>query len=437
MGSMIDFRPFRGVRFSDAPDVSRKVCPPYDRIPPSLQAELHARDPLNAVRLTFPRSEPDDAPGRDRYDRATRTLRSWLQSGHIRPERSPAFYVYDVEFESRPGVRKVRRAVLGLLRLSPFSEGTVLPHEETLPGPKRDRLELLRATGGAQFGPVFLLYFRKRRLERLLDRSCERPPDASATADAAGGERHRLWVVTDAGLVASVRHEIEVGSEENRLLIADGHHRYTTALEYRDERRKEAGGVDPEASFEFRLAALVDGDSDDVVIRPTHRVVRTSRDLSPEEVQRMIAQEFELSVVPLSDEGPQALLSAMAAEREAGRRAYGIAVAGSPIAWLASRPRTSDLDDLTHLHRLIEGWGLLASGRAEAVESRVEFEKDPSRAVEAARASSGIAFLVNPLTVEEVRLAAQAGRRLPQKSTDFHPKFLSGMVMYVPDPARK
>src|SRR5262249_28545249 len=148
----------------------------------------------------------------------------------LKRDADPALYVYDLEFQVERGVRRTRRAVLALLRLSPFSDGRVLPHEETLPGPKIDRMNLLRATGGAQFGPVFMLYSKKRRLERLFDESCSRPADSEARTNTH--ETHRLWVVGDTRIAATLRSELR----EEHLVIADGHHRYTTALEYRDER---------------------------------------------------------------------------------------------------------------------------------------------------------------------------------------------------------
>ncbi len=431
------FRPLRAVRFGGVSDVSSRVCPPYDRISETLQVKLYQAHRDNAVRLTCPRQDPDDTQVQDRYQKAGQTLRAWLATGVVKPEPRPALYVYDVEFEAAPGVRRVRRACLGLMRLTDFSEGWVLPHEETLPGPRKDRLSLLRATGGAQFGPVFLMYFKKRRVERLLEQACERPPDAQAepgTTDASmarPGELHRLWVVTDPAMLAAVKAELE----GCKFVIADGHHRYATALEYRKERRREAaanGANDPDASYEFRLAALVDGDSDAVTIRSTHRVLKLQKPMDEETLRRLLQPEFELQEFPLSGDGGRPLLVAMASERSAGRRAYGIAAPGSDIAWLASKPRASEVDDVTNLHRLLDSLGLLPASAADAVETRLSFEKDPHVALAQAQAGEGIAFLVNPLEVEDVRLAAQAGRRLPQKSSDFHPKFLSGMVMYVP-----
>jgi uncharacterized protein (DUF1015 family) len=429
MSETVDVRPLRGVRFAGSRDVSRHVCPPYDRIPENLRTRLYAADPHNAVRLTFPRPEEDDAAPADRYGRAAKSLRAWLDSGVLKRDTDPALYVYDLEFEVERGVRRSRRAVLALLRLSPFSEGRVLPHEETLPGPKIDRMNLLRATGGAQFGPVFLLYFKKRRLERLFDESCARPPDSEARTNTR--EMHRVWVVGDTRIAATFRSELR----DERLVIADGHHRYTTALEYRDERRREAGEPNPEASYEFRLVALVDGDSDALVIRPTHRILEIDAAIDDATLRRRLETAFTLRAMPLEGDAAKPILEALADARSEKHRAYAIAAPRSKTAWIASRPRVSDEDDLTHLHRLFESWDWLPRGHAEAVEARLRFEKDPAQALLAAQAGKGIAFVVNPLDVEDVRAAAEAGRRLPQKSTDFHPKFLSGMVSWAPDPA--
>ncbi|MBI1851089.1 MAG: DUF1015 domain-containing protein [Planctomycetes bacterium] len=429
MSETVDVRPLRGVRFAGSHDVSHYVCPPYDRIPDALRNKLYAFDPHNAVRLTFPRPEPEDGPDNDRYGRAAKTLRGWLDTGTLKRDSSPSLYVYDLEFEVEPGVRRARRAILALIRLSPFSNGIILPHEETLPGPKIDRMNLLRATGGAQFGPVFLLYFKKRRLEKLFDEPCARPADAEARTDTR--ETHRLWVVADSKIAAELKSELR----DERLVVADGHHRYTTAVEYRDERRREAGDENPEASYEFRLVALVDGDSDSLVIRPTHRILELPAPPDDELLRRRLETEFTLRAVPLDGDAGPRLVEALAAERAKRARAYAIAAPGSKSAWVASRPRVSAEDDVTFLHRLFESWEWLPRERAEAVEAQLRFEKDPTRALERAQAGEGIAFLVNPIDVEDVRTAAQIGRRLPQKSTDFHPKFLSGMVSWVPDPA--
>jgi len=299
---MADVRPFPAVRYNTVRfgrDLTQLVCPPYDVIPQVEQAALYDRHPNNMIRLELTRREPTDYSDDDRYVRAAQWFAEWQRAGVLVADEAPGLYAYEQRFLLN-GVSQQRRGLLAALRVEPWERRVVLPHERTLAGPKRDRLELMRACH-ANLSPIWGMYAGVPDATRELWASLDgREPDEEAR-DRDGVE-HRVWAVSDAGVLARF-HE---AMTESPVYIADGHHRYETARHFEEE----FCGSNPcsaDAAAHFTLAYLVDVDDPGLIVLGTHRLIRSPRSLDAEEVRRTLEQWFELTPGPagaaLLDEG--------------------------------------------------------------------------------------------------------------------------------------
>ncbi len=432
---MPEIRAFRALRYNpeQVPDLSRVVAPPYDVIPPALRAELAARDPRNVVGVDL----PADAGGADpdeKYRRAARLFAAWRTDGTLRKDRLPALYVYEQEYlVPGTGERRVQRGFYGRLRLEPFGEGSgVLPHERTLSGPKEDRYKLMRATG-ANFSGVMVLYADPAGAAAgLLATAAEAPADADVTDD--DGVRHRLWVVPDApptdAIVAGLR---EVAGREP-VTIADGHHRYETALRYREERRRTSPGEEDPA-FDYVLALFMEAAPGALLVLPTHRVARNVP--SSADLPAMAAASGLFDVTPAD---APALVAAFGTGAPGGAGRFGLWTRGGGAILVARRAAFEPVLpaggeavrrlDVTLLAVALER--LCGIDRAATTTGgRVAFTKDASEAiawVDARADGADAAFLLEGTPVADIAAVARAGDVMPQKSTYFYPKPLSGLV---------
>ncbi len=287
---MAEIHPFRGVRYDVAKvgSMSGVVAPPYDVIDGALQDKLYEASPYNVIRLELNRPEPGDAPGADRYGRAAGFLKDWIRQGVLKEEDHPAFYVYDQTYEVE-GESYTRRGFLARVRLEPFGEGRIFPHEQTLSGPKADRLALYHATE-FNLSPIFGLY---PDTEGAVQRAVEGAIRDHAPLEAVDhlGVVHRLWPVYD-----QEAHTTVQGMMTDRpVFIADGHHRYETGLKYRDEKAAagKLSGTDDPANF--CLMMLVGMNDPGLLILPTHRLVSGFAGLTSEELGELLAPEFDVA----------------------------------------------------------------------------------------------------------------------------------------------
>ena len=392
--------PFRALRYDAARvgDLGAVVAPPYDVISRAQQDALYARSPWNVVRLILPR-EPERASS------AARTLHGWMESGVLALDREPALYFYSQEFSLSDGSRHCRDGVLCRLGLEEFSRGVVRPHERTFPGPKADQLALLRATG-AYLSPIFGLYARPH--ERLRDVAGIAGSPLVELAGEHGkvhGEVHRLWRVTDAGAVAQVAAALA----GETIFIADGHHRYETALAYRGER----GAAGPSSV----LAFLSNMEEPGLVVLPTHRLLRVPLRLVPADFEARLRESF--AVVPLPREPrPAGSIDVVLPDRR-----LRVQPQAAALALVASLPPTVRALDVAVLHgALLEPILGIASGD-------LEFTHEDAEAFEAVKSGRATAaFLLNPPSVATVRAVCLAGQLMPEKSTYFYPKLASGLV---------
>jgi uncharacterized protein (DUF1015 family) len=418
------------------------VAPPYDVISPTERAALAARDPHNVVRLILPEGEGDA-----KYAEAARILKAWREEKVLVRDETPAFYRHDQTFvppgapAGTPSIR--RRGFLALVRLRPFSDRVVLPHERTLSGPKEDRLRLFRSTR-TNLSPGFMLY---RDAGRTLDAALDvAEPLATFTTD--DGVQHALAKVTRPD---SVRAIVE-GVARSTLLIADGHHRYETALRYSEEAASTlpAGAAAlPRGEHRYFMTFLVNGDDPDLVVFPTHRHVHSLPSFSFAELARKAEGPFRVEALPAGADA--ATLTAALAR--AGKTAPSLVAAGAdgsailltldPRADLAAhpvlgaRPAVLRRTDVALLHSGILEPVLGITPEAQAAKTNIWYPQDARAALGELRGGKGnVLFLMNATPVAQVREVAEAGEVMPQKSTFFYPKIPTGLAIHTLDPAR-
>ena len=426
--------PFRGIRYdlSKGDDLSQVVSQPYDVISPEEQKSLHLRHPRNIVHVDFGLEEEGDGPERNKYTRAAGLFRQWMEEGTLVREGAPSLYYYEQEF-SIPGQGSfVRKGFLGALRLSAFGEGTVYPHEKTHSRPKEDRLALMRATG-ANTSPIFGLYSDPGDgVGKALRAKLPPRPDVTATDDL--GVKHRMWRVADpASLSAAVGQ-----MADKKVFIADGHHRYETALAFRDEMRRRHGSR-KDAAYEHVLMFLCNMDDEGIVILPTHRGIHSVPGFSGEEFAARVE-----ALVPLATRQgtPEDAERAVA---EAGRTGKAIAwTAGSGRYHVASFPDPEGFGekhlsrfpaklrtlDVVLLHGFLLEQILGISPDAVTAGGFVRYYKEARKAAsELEGGALQAAFFLNPVTMEEFKDVSLSGHVLPQKTTFFYPKILTGLLI--------
>ena len=407
---MARIEPFRALRYTDAPGpMAELVAPPYDVIDETERARLAALRPGNSIHLELPKGEHP-------YQTAAELLARWQRDGWLETDATPAMMLYAQRFMAQ-GREVTRWGLIAVLQLEPLDGGVVLPHERTLAAPKADRLNLIRACR-ANLSPVFGLVDAPLELAALAGSAL---PLASFT-DRAGVE-HRVWRIGDPATIARLRYR--VASEQ--VFIADGHHRYETALAYRDERRAAEGGAPGTQPFDFILFYLCSTRDPGLVVLPTHRLLRDP----PDQEALLASWRRDLEVEPMKD--PAALTRALEAPSAPGRPRVGIVRRGSNTCWLleaapgsgAARsleslaPPLRSLD-VSLLHHVVLG-GFPGY--------RLSYTHDEREALGAiADGGAELAALVPPPRVEDVLEISRAGLTMPQKSTYFFPKVLTGLA---------
>ena len=395
-----------GVRYDPARvgDLGRVVAPPYDVISPAQQATLYEQSPHNVVRLILPREA-------ERAAAAAATLQAWMAAGVLRRDPAPALYPYVQTFRLGDGTVRCREGILCRLGLEDFSTGVVRPHERTFPGPKADRLALLRATG-ANLSAIFGLYAAPGASMRdWLGPVTDGPPLIDIAHE--GGASDRVWCVTDATTIARVQAALA----PQTVFIADGHHRYETALMYWQERGRPEGAASV-------LAFLANMDQDGLVILPTHRLVRGPLPVSPATLETRLAERFTVAPLPAASARGRGEIDCVLPDRRLRLRARADA-AGA----LADLPPVVRALDVSLLHGAI--LEPLLQVRADALAFTHE-DGEAIAAVEDGRAAA--AFLLNAPSLAEVRRVCLAGELMPEKSTYFYPKLLSGLLLNLVGP---
>jgi uncharacterized protein (DUF1015 family) len=460
-------KPFRGLRYDPAVagDLAAVVAPPYDVIDPDERARLHERSPYNVVRLIL-----SEAP--DPYASAARALAEWRAAGVLALDPSPALYLYAQQFPAPAGGARERAGVIGALRLERFETGRVRPHERTFAEAKNDRLSLLRACR-TSLSPIFgLVSIPDWRFGALLP---SRPPEIDLVDEA--GVRHRMWRLAEPAAIAAAGERIAARD----VFIADGHHRYETALAYRDEVRAALGPAAPPpgaAPYDYVLAYLTTMEDPGLVVLPTHRIL-PSLAVAAADLRTALARHFTVEELPWTAAGLTALLERLDGATGAGpgagardRRGEGVggggdgdargagpgtaregivrigaAVRGAGALWLltaardalpfpAELPAPLRALDVTALHRIVLAGVLGLPLGARGGAPGLGYTQDAARALATvARGEAAAAFFLPATDVAALRAVSLAGLTMPEKSTYFHPKLLTGLVLYPFDAA--
>ena len=435
---MPEIQPFRALRFDPkvAGDLNTVICPPYDVIGPELHQNLLRRNSRNAVRIDLPEVQPGDQPD-DRYRRAGKLLNEWRTDGTLRKDLYSGIYVYEQNYRI-PGTRRSRTQVgfFGRLLLETFGPGSgVLPHERTLSAPKEDRYKLMRATS-VNTSPVVGLYADRRGASvKALKAITATPADVDVTDD--DGVRHRLWAVTEKGPFADRVRAILAATVQEPITIADGHHRYETAIRYRDERRANKTGETKPAS-DYVLMLFLETTRQKLTVLPTHRLVR---DLGDAGVAMFLSRAPELfDVEPVA--GRAALEAAFAAvdKSPGGEGRFGLWTRQGGAILRARReaiakylPRGGEALrrlDVTLLQAALDR--LCKIDREAIAAGRLGYTKSVKEAldwVDEAHDGADMAFLLDPTPVAEIAAVATDGDVMPQKSTYFYPKALTGLII--------
>jgi uncharacterized protein (DUF1015 family) len=432
---MATISPFRAWRYApERVPIRDVVTQPYDKITPAMQEGYYRASPYNLVRIILGKRVPSDTASENVYTRAANSFLSWRETGILEQDEAPSLYRYSQTF-TIPGTESTaeRRGFIALGRIEEYQAGVVFRHEQTLAKPKADRLDLLRSTR-AHFGQIFMLYASAGKVDAMFDSASKAvAPDIEVTDEY--GVVHRVWKISDPAAVKQVQE----GMRDQKLIIADGHHRYETALSYRNERRKTGTGSDS-APFDYAMMTFIDMDRPGLVILPTHRSVFGLPEARIEAFSNDIRRFFNVEDV---DAGIDAARAAVIL-RQAGMAGTALLGVMRERAFLLHTPKTigtalfGDLSlrqqtlDVVQLHRCVLEGCLGISEEAIRNQQSISYFREAAEALGEVRSGRiQAAFLMNPVRMEQVRDIAFAGEVLPQKSTDYYPKLLSGLTIYA------
>jgi uncharacterized protein (DUF1015 family) len=429
---MIRIAPFRGVFYNQKKirDLSKVIAPPYDVISKEEQEKLYKKSPHNFIRLDLSQ-EPDSYPA------AAQLLNEWLATGIFERDPTPSIYFLSHRFKLKSGEQKVRHGFLALTELQDFSSGEIRPHEKTLDAPKEDRLKLMLACH-AQLSPIFALYSQpKETINRMLAVAVE-GLEPYIEIEQDNGDQCGLWRITDIELIQKVQREIK----DQRLLIADGHHRYEATLSYRDRMRRERGQWNGREAFNYIMVYFANINDDNVVILPTHRLVRGYSHKPFLELEEALQTYFYVEQHPKTSEGRISFLKALktAAKKH---RVIGASFKRDP-RYLILRLKNKrimqrlakDLSaplrelDVSTLHLLILEHILGMTADEQVKGENIRYSQDEEFVLQALEKEDyQAAFILNATKTEEIQAIVASDEKMPQKSTYFYPKLLSGLIV--------
>lgn len=422
---MAEIKGYKGLRFNceKAGKIEELVCPPYDIISDQQREEYIKTNPHNIIRLELPK-------GDDKYNKAAEILNDWLEKGILVKEDKPTIYIYEEEFTAY-GERKAIKGIICRVKLEEFSKGIILPHEFTLSKAKEDRLNLMKATN-CNFSQIYSLYMDggKNTLGKI-DSLSKSEPDIQLQDN--DNVTHRMWIIKDEKAIADICSDFT----DRKLYIADGHHRYETALNYRNYLREQGLAKEGDAC-DYQMMMLVDMEHPGLVVFPTHRLVRNLDSFNAERVIDGCKEYFD--VTEHSD--INTIESTLMELYNQGKKAYAFYCGGSSYKLLVLKdtniikkllPNASTATqqlDVTILHTLIleKIFGIDAENMAKQI--NLTYTKIFDEAISSVQqGNSQCAFILNPTRVSEIREVASNGEKMPQKSTYFYPKMITGLVM--------
>ncbi len=433
---MAEVQPFRGWRYDIAQvgNLSDVMAPPYDVIDPEQQLDLYQSHPCNVVRLILNRKEPGDKNADERYGRAANFLKHWQREGILIRERNDALYVYHQEFHWDDTLH-VRKGFLGRLRLEEFGTGTVFAHEQTMAGPKSDRLALTKSCK-MNLSAIFGLY---PNLESSAQTVLEEAIIGQTALEATDqlGVVHRMWPVTNHVVNNQVRNVLK----EQPIFIADGHHRYETAVDYRNWLRSQGKLANASAAANFVMMMFVEMNDPGLAILPTHRLVSGLPELTSDKLNRILSPHFQIDPVGEGEDGARKAWEMI--QLDGRQHVFGFGTA-KDSRWLLARlidagpmeTIAADQSDewrslgVSLLHKLVLEH--LIGGQVPDAEPVCQYVHLMDEVVSAQlERSCQLACLVAPAGIEDVQQVASNLEKMPPKSTFFYPKLLSGLVFHA------
>ena len=418
---MAVIKPFRALRYSDkAGDIQKLTCPPYDIISEDERTAYLAENQYNVIRLELPR-------GADPYAEAGKALKEWEKSGILQQDTQPGLYIYEEEFTAYGQTKRVKGFICRV-KLEPFENGVILPHEETLSKAKQDRFNLMQTTF-CNFSQIYSLYMDKKHVTRSRIDALSKDTPRYEFSD--GAVTHRLWIVNDPVAIEAICDDFA----KRKLYIADGHHRYETALNFRNHCRDE-GIISAEP--DYCMMMLVDMEDPGLVVFPTHRLVHGLAGFDHEKLLAGCKDHFTVT----REESTQTIQEKLDACYAAGQKAFACYCGGND--WdllvlkdlsvmesvLPGKSAASQGLDVSVLHSLVLEKVLGIDKENMAQQINLSYTRDFAEAIASVQdGKSQCAFLMNPTRVQEIRDVAAAGEKMPQKSTYFYPKLITGLAM--------
>jgi len=438
---MAEIIPFKGLRYNEelVGDISNVVTPPYDVISSKEQDNYYNISEYNCIRLELSKEMAGDDDSNNKYTRAAQTLQEWIDNRVLVEEEKPCIYIYQQDFSLSSTEHYTRTGFIALVRLEEFSKGVILPHENTLAKPKEDRLKLMRACG-ANFSQIFSLYDDKNKdISKILKQYCSNNDPVISLEKGIAGSQERVWAISDVDIIDKIRKIMA----DKKLFIADGHHRYETALAYRNELKEKNPNHTGNELYNYVMMMLVDMDDPGLVVLPTHRMVSNIDNFDEKEFLQKASINFNIEkyetnglsfeklcekikfiledgglhtfvyygnekdvVYRLQLKDPN-VMEKFHSDRHASYRDLDVAILHTllleNILGIGAKQLTNQ-ENLTYTHSIDEGVKEVQEGRQQ------------------------MAFFMLPTTVKQIQAVSYAGEKMPQKSTYFYPKLLTGLV---------
>lgn len=437
---MAVIKPFRAIRYNQEKikNINHVISQPYDRVRYGLQDEYYALSDYNVTRIIKGKEFASDSANDNVYTRAKGFLTQWLTDGILLREDKPAYYVYHQTFPLPSGKTITRKAFICAIELAGFEEGIVLPHEKTHAGPKIDRLNLTRATE-TYFGNIFMLYpDSENRIDALFDQAINRPADIEAEELHEKDVHHQVWVVTDPAIIDQVNNEM---APKNNLIIADGHHRYETALTYQEEMQNKFPDAPPAAGFNHRMVAMVSMSDPGLTILPTHRLIFDYQKMGSKTILEKAADYF--AVEKLSNRADLEEKMAQGVDQFgkfgfACQEGYYLLTLNKPEIMNSLAPERAqawrDLD-VSILHKLLLSHIMEIDEKKIDNLENIKYLREPDMGYdEVEKSGTSYLFILNATRIEQVTACTDVGEKMPQKSTDFYPKIVTGFAMLPVSP---
>jgi len=430
---MATIKPFRGLRYNQEQisDLSSVVSQPYDRVRYGLQEKYYAQSEHTIVKIIKGKALDGDNDTDNVYTRARSTLDAWLADGSMLREDVPALYVLHQVFTLPNGETYTRKGFTAAFEIVTFDEGIVLPHERTLSGPKVDRLKLSRATE-TYFGHIFMLYpDRENRVNAILDAAIAGKEPYIVRELFESDVEQRFWIITDAEVIARVQQEM---APKKNLIIADGHHRYETAINFRDEMRSLHPDSPAEAGFNYRMVTLVGMSDPGLIILPTHRLMHSYSVVDSKVILQKARQYFEIELMADRTEFEAGLAAAATGQPRIGfyDGSYAL-LTFTEVAKMAAvvpeRDEVWQLLDVSVLHELLIERVMGLSKKSIEAKENIDYLREVEMGYKRVdEGSADFMFVLNPTRMDQVSGCTAVDEKMPQKSTDFFPKIISGLV---------